>query len=50
MTAQHILLGITGGVAAYKSAELVRLLVKAGHTVDVAMSDRFRAEVVWAAL
>lgn len=28
MTAKRILLGITGGIAAYKSAELVRLLKK----------------------
>jgi phosphopantothenoylcysteine decarboxylase/phosphopantothenate--cysteine ligase len=34
-----ILLGITGGVAAYKSAELTRLLVKAGYTVQVVMTD-----------
>lgn len=33
-----ILLGITGGIAAYKSAELVRLMRKAGHTVHVAMT------------
>lgn len=39
MLPQHFLLGITGGVAAYKSCELVRLLVKAGHCVDVVMSD-----------
>ena len=31
MTAQHFLLGVTGGVAAYKSAELVRLLQERGH-------------------
>ncbi|HET8850613.1 MAG TPA: flavoprotein, partial [Marinobacter sp.] len=30
MAAKRILLGITGGIAAYKSAELVRLLKKAG--------------------
>jgi len=35
---KHIVLGVTGGVAAYKSAELTRLLVKAGATVDVAMT------------
>ncbi len=33
-----IVLGITGGIAAYKSAELLRLLVKAGHDVQVAMT------------
>jgi Phosphopantothenoylcysteine synthetase/decarboxylase len=31
----RIVLGVTGGIAAYKSAELVRLLVKDGVTVDV---------------
>ncbi len=29
----RVLLGITGGIAAYKACELVRLLVKAGHEV-----------------
>ncbi len=29
----RILLGVTGGIAAYKACELVRLLVKAGHDV-----------------
>jgi phosphopantothenoylcysteine decarboxylase / phosphopantothenate---cysteine ligase len=29
----RVLLGVTGGIAAYKAAELVRLLVKAGHEV-----------------
>jgi phosphopantothenoylcysteine decarboxylase / phosphopantothenate---cysteine ligase len=29
----RVLLGITGGIAAYKACELVRLLVKAGHDV-----------------
>lgn len=35
---KHILLGISGGIAAYKSCELVRLLKKQGHEVTVAMS------------
>ncbi|MHA7834519.1 MAG: flavoprotein, partial [Algiphilus sp.] len=36
---QHrILLGVTGGIAAYKSAELVRLLRKAGAEVQVVLS------------
>ncbi len=38
MAAKRILLGITGGIAAYKSAELVRLLKKAGHEVRVVMT------------
>ncbi len=29
----RILVGITGGIAAYKACELIRLLVKAGHDV-----------------
>lgn len=36
---KRIVLGVTGGVAAYKAAELVRLLVKAGASVDVAMTQ-----------
>ena len=36
---QKILLAITGGIAAYKSCELVRLLKKQGHDVTVAMSQ-----------
>ena len=35
---KHILLGISGGIAAYKACELVRLLKKQGHEVSVAMS------------
>ena len=35
---KHILLGISGGIAAYKSAELVRLLTKAGAEVRVCMT------------
>lgn len=33
------LVGVTGGIAAYKTAELVRLLVKDGALVDVAMTE-----------
>lgn len=33
-----ILLGITGGIAAYKSLELTRLLIKANHQVQVVMT------------
>ena len=35
----NILLGITGGIAAYKSAELVRLMKKEGFQVKVAMTE-----------
>jgi len=36
---KRILFGITGGIAAYKAAELLRLLVKQGVEVQVAMTD-----------
>ncbi|QDQ87206.1 bifunctional phosphopantothenoylcysteine decarboxylase/phosphopantothenate--cysteine ligase CoaBC [Alcaligenaceae bacterium SJ-26] len=39
LTDRHIILGLTGGIACYKSAELVRQLVKAGATVDVVMTE-----------
>lgn len=39
MTNQHILLGVSGGIAAYKSAELVRLLRKQGAQVRVVMTS-----------
>ena len=35
---KRILLGVTGGIAAYKAAELVRLLVQAGAEVQVVMT------------
>jgi len=35
---KRVLLGITGGIAAYKSAELVRLLIKQGAEVRVVMT------------
>ncbi len=39
LTGKRILLGITGGIAAYKAAELVRLLVRSGADVRVAMTE-----------
>ena len=39
---KHIVLGITGGIAAYKSAVLARLLVKAGAEVQVVMTPSAR--------
>ena len=39
LTGKRILLGITGGIAAYKAAELTRLLVKGGADVRVAMTE-----------
>ena len=48
----RILLGVTGGIAAYKACELVRLLVKAGHDVTPLVTrgaEGFvRAETFWA--
>ena len=35
---KRVVLGVTGGIAAYKAAELVRLLVKQGAEVQVAMT------------
>lgn len=35
---KHVILGITGGIAAYKAAELVRLMVKQGINVQVVMT------------
>jgi phosphopantothenoylcysteine decarboxylase/phosphopantothenate--cysteine ligase len=36
---KRILLGLTGGIAAYKAAELVRLLTQAGVDVQVVMTE-----------
>ncbi|UZA17028.1 bifunctional phosphopantothenoylcysteine decarboxylase/phosphopantothenate--cysteine ligase CoaBC [Moraxella bovis] len=38
MTPKNILLAITGGISAYKSAILARLLIKSGHQVRVMMT------------
>ena len=53
LTEKHIVLGVTGGIAAYKAAELVRLLVKQGASVQVVMSEaatRFVTPVTFQAL
>ena len=42
---KHILLGITGGIAAYKCAELTRLLSKAGAEVKIVMTTAAKAFV-----
>ena len=39
---KHVVLGISGGIAAYKSAVLARLLVKAGAEVQVIMTPSAR--------
>ncbi len=38
LNGKHIVLGLSGGIACYKSAELCRLLVKAGASVQVVMT------------
>ena len=39
LTGKKLLLGLTGGIAAYKAAELTRLLIKAGADVRIAMTQ-----------
>ena len=39
LSGKHIVLGLSGGVACYKSAELTRLLTKAGATVQVVVTE-----------
>lgn len=39
LAGKHIVLGLSGGIACYKSAELCRLLVKAGASVQVVMTE-----------
>ncbi len=38
MRGKHVLLGVTGGIAAYKSADLVRRLIERGAEVQVVMT------------
>ncbi len=50
---RRVLLGVSGGIAAYKTAELCRLLVRCGATVQVMMTAaarRFVGEVTFSAL
>ncbi|MGM0644325.1 MAG: bifunctional phosphopantothenoylcysteine decarboxylase/phosphopantothenate--cysteine ligase CoaBC [Thermodesulfobacteriota bacterium] len=44
---KNILLGVTGGISAYKSAELVRLLKKQGADVHVVMTGAAQQFVGW---
>ena len=39
LAGKHIVLGLTGGIACYKSAELCRALIKEGATVQVVMTE-----------
>src|SRR5206468_395304 len=50
---KRIVLGVAGGIAAYKAVELLRLLTEAGHEVTVvptASALKFVGEPTWAAL
>jgi phosphopantothenoylcysteine decarboxylase/phosphopantothenate--cysteine ligase len=42
LTGKHIVLGLTGGVACYKAAELARALIKSGASVQVVMTEAAR--------
>jgi phosphopantothenoylcysteine decarboxylase/phosphopantothenate--cysteine ligase len=51
--AARVVLGVAGGIAAYKACELLRLFTESGHSVRVvptAASLRFVGEATWAAL
>jgi phosphopantothenoylcysteine decarboxylase/phosphopantothenate--cysteine ligase len=53
LTGRRVLLGITGGIAAYKAAELLRLLTREGADVRVVMTEaatRFVTPVTFQAL
>ena len=53
MTRQQVILGVTGGIAAYKACSLLRLLTESGHDVTVvptAAALRFVGAPTWAAL
>jgi phosphopantothenoylcysteine decarboxylase/phosphopantothenate--cysteine ligase len=39
LAGKHIVLGLTGGIACYKAAELCRALIKQGATVQVVMTE-----------
>jgi phosphopantothenoylcysteine decarboxylase/phosphopantothenate--cysteine ligase len=43
LAGKHIVLGLSGGIACYKSAELVRQLIQAGATVQVVMTEAAEA-------
>jgi phosphopantothenoylcysteine decarboxylase/phosphopantothenate--cysteine ligase len=53
LSGKHILLGVTGGIAAYKAADLCSKLTQAGALVDVIMTEaatRFVAPLTFSAL
>ena len=53
LSGRRVLVGVSGGIAAYKAAELVRLLAKEGAQVRVAMTEaaqKFIAPLTFQAL
>lgn len=53
MKSKNVIIGVTGGIAAYKAAELVRLFVKEGVQAKVAMTEnatRFVSPLTFEAL
>src|SRR3954471_1896370 len=51
--APRVVLGVSGGIAAYKACELLRLFTESGHDVRVVPTDsalRFVGQATWAAL
>jgi phosphopantothenoylcysteine decarboxylase / phosphopantothenate---cysteine ligase len=53
LSGKHIVLGLSGGIAAYKAAELCRAMVKEGATVQVVMTEaaeQFMTKVTMQAL
>jgi phosphopantothenoylcysteine decarboxylase/phosphopantothenate--cysteine ligase len=43
LSGRHVVLGLTGGIACYKAAELARALVRQGATVQVVMTEAAEA-------
>ena len=39
LAGKHIVLGLSGGIACYKAAELCRALIRSGATVQVVMTE-----------
>src|SRR5262249_41661198 len=53
MSKPRVLLGVSGGIAAYKACELLRLFTESGHDVRVIPTEnalRFVGTVTWEAL
>src|SRR5438067_13879837 len=51
--ARSVVLGVSGGIAAYKACELLRLFTESGHDVRVVPTEsalRFVGQATWAAL